>query len=175
LTGGPHDQEEKPDFAELSNRVYRLCLSLLGSEVEASDAGQEAMVRAWSRRGSRRAEVSWWTWCGGFAVRVCREMWRHRQRDRRVSELDVHELNPAVVREGLSQDDTTRLHVSVMQLPRRQREVTILRFFAGLSVQEAAQVLGCPPGTVKSNLHKAIQTLRRSLADRDKLDELQGI
>ena len=52
----------------------------------------------------------------------------------------------------------------VAALPRRQREVVVLRVFTELSVAETAEVLGIPEGTVKSNFAKAIAALRGRLA-----------
>jgi len=56
-----------------------------------------------------------------------------------------------------------RLHAILAELPDRQREVITLRWIIGFSTREVAAVLGCPEGTVKSNLHKAVARLRKSL------------
>ncbi len=84
----PEADPRRPDFADLSARVYRLCLALLGDGTDASDAAQESLSRAWSGRGRKREGVSWWTWAGGFAVRVCREMRRGRAIRAKVRSLD---------------------------------------------------------------------------------------
>jgi len=47
-------------------------------------------------------------------------------------------------------------------LPEEQREVLLLRFVDGMSMEEIAAALRIPPGTVKSRLHYAIKTLRES-------------
>ena len=51
------------------------------------------------------------------------------------------------------------------QLPARQREVLVLRYYCGLSEVEAAAVVGISTGTVKSATHRAIATLRRTMKD----------
>ncbi len=84
----PETDPRQPDFADLSARVYRLCLALLGDETDACDAAQESLSRAWSVRGRKRDGVSWWTWTGGFAVRVCREMQRGRATRAKVRSVD---------------------------------------------------------------------------------------
>lgn len=156
-------QTTGPDFEDLSHRVYRLCLALLHDGEAAQDAMQEAMLRAWSRREARRADVSWWTWCGGFAVRVCREFQRRRRRAPLSLDGAIHDAIAANGLGGADEADVAAVRQAVSRLPRRQHEVTVLRFLLGLSTEETAAMLGCPTGTVKSNLHKALASLEASM------------
>jgi RNA polymerase sigma-70 factor (ECF subfamily) len=59
------------------------------------------------------------------------------------------------------------LNVVLAELPEEQREVVLLRFVDGLSLNEIAEAIGIPLGTVKSRLHNALQTLRRDERTRD--------
>ncbi len=61
------------------------------------------------------------------------------------------------------QDRRRLLEEAVRRLPPRQREVVSLRFFGDMRLEEIAAMLGCPLGTVKSNLHKAIMGLKGML------------
>lgn len=58
------------------------------------------------------------------------------------------------------------LHALLRSLPDAQREVLVLRFVDGLSVEEIAQALEIPPGTVKTRTHHAIKKLRESPATK---------
>ena len=61
---------------------------------------------------------------------------------------------------------------AVLALPRRQRAAVIARFYAGLSVADAATALQCAPGTVKALVHQAVANLRAAgLTDVDEPDE----
>jgi RNA polymerase sigma factor (sigma-70 family) len=51
----------------------------------------------------------------------------------------------------------------VRRLPRRQREVLVLRYWSGLTEAEIASTLGISPGTVKSTASRAVATLKRHL------------
>lgn len=59
-------------------------------------------------------------------------------------------------------DPATRVDVraALACLPPRQRAVIVLRYFEDLSVEQAAEVLRCSPGTVKSNTFRAMEALR---------------
>jgi len=52
-------------------------------------------------------------------------------------------------------------------LPKAQREITLMRFVDGMSLQEIASTLAIPLGTVKSRLHHALKTLRNDIRTRD--------
>lgn len=157
---GERRNTDEPDFAALSGRIYRLCLALLRREDAAADAAQESLTRAWLRRGKKRKGVDWWTWTAGFAVRVCREVIR-------TGRLEGRDHPPDRKMPGNTCDDAASsfqsdpdLQAAIHALPNRQREVTVLRFLVGQSIREVAATLDCPEGTVKSNLFKAMRTLR---------------
>jgi RNA polymerase sigma factor (sigma-70 family) len=63
---------------------------------------------------------------------------------------------------------------ALADLPRRQREVTVLRYYAGLDVAEIAGVLGISDGTVKAMLFRARQSLAVVLGDEDLDDEVEA-
>jgi RNA polymerase sigma-70 factor (sigma-E family) len=55
------------------------------------------------------------------------------------------------------------LRAALSQLPARQRATLVLRFYCDLSVEQAAQLLGCSPGTVKSQTAKGLEAMRRGM------------
>ena len=62
------------------------------------------------------------------------------------------------------------LRAALVAVPPRQRATLVLRFFCDLNVEQTAQVLGCSPGTVKSQTVKGLAALRRAL-DPEPADE----
>ncbi|HTJ36645.1 MAG TPA: SigE family RNA polymerase sigma factor [Dactylosporangium sp.] len=60
-------------------------------------------------------------------------------------------------------DERLRIRAALLHLPARQRAVVVLRFLEGLSVQQTAEAMGCPEGTVKAYTSRALDGLRRIL------------
>lgn len=145
------------------DRVYRLAAVLVKSRADAADVTQDVFLRALSglKRFGFRSEP--FTWLYATTKNVCRE---YNRRDRGVTELNVDSADPRPsAGETMDSDLAVRtVRKMVSGLPERQRDVVLLRVFEELSVEQTARVLGCRPGTVKAQLHKAIKGLKRSVA-----------
>jgi RNA polymerase sigma-70 factor (ECF subfamily) len=147
------------------DRVFRLALALLNGREDARDAAQEVFLRAFRGLHRWRFEARLSTWLYRLTLNVCREA-----RRRRASEFWKRGRFLALViplaarrREAPVELPEAGLERLVEALPRRQREVVVLRVYEDLTIAEAAEVLGVPPGTVKSNYFRAIGALRRRL------------
>jgi len=86
---------------------------------------------------------------------------RRAQGDASEEALDA-QADPAPGNNPAEADTPEDLHTLLSELPDAQREVLVMRFVDGLSVQEIATALGVPPGTVKTRTHHAIRKLRES-------------
>jgi RNA polymerase sigma-70 factor (sigma-E family) len=64
---------------------------------------------------------------------------------------------------AVDHDAALDLRTAVAALPPRQRATLVLRFYCDLDVDQSARLLGCSPGTVKSQTAKALNALRRAL------------
>jgi RNA polymerase sigma-70 factor (sigma-E family) len=70
---------------------------------------------------------------------------------------------PEAVSPAADVDGALDVREALNAVPPRQRATLVLRFYCDLSVDQAAEVLGCTAGTVKSQTAKALETLRRAL------------
>ena len=152
MAGGQSFEER---FDELWAIAYRVAYRVLGSRPEAEDAAQEALVRTCLKW--RRAEGHAEPWVATVASRVAIDAWRRRQR--RPSESGA-----ALVGDGLALvEDRVQLNEALRSLPRRQREVVVLRYLADLPEATVAAALGCTAGTVKQHASRGLAGLRRQL------------
>lgn len=127
------------------------------------DLLQETWISVWTHlpRFDPRGRFS--TWLFQIALNHCRDHARRdRVRDRFRTEAG---RGPAPAPEASPEDRTEarRVLAAIEELPDRCKEVLLLRYYQGFSEKETAEILDCPPGTVKSRLHQAVRDLRRRL------------
>lgn len=140
--------------------VYRFCARRIGPD-RAADAAQETFLTAQRALGKYRGDSSISTWLFGIANNECRRV----SRTHRCTPVTI-ELDPGLA--GEASHETSAIDRAVLQsaldrLSDEHREVVLLHEVEGLSYDEAALVLQVPVGTVKSRLHHAFLSLRRSL------------
>jgi RNA polymerase sigma-70 factor, ECF subfamily len=129
-----------------------------GSRPAAEDAVQEALIRAWERSDKGEEIDSLEGWVTTVALNLARSGLRRLRSERRARAR----LHASMVGEPPTAD---RLDVdrALAALPRRQREVAVLRYYLQLSTREVAAALELDEGTVKSTLFRARAALARAL------------
>jgi RNA polymerase sigma-70 factor (ECF subfamily) len=156
--------------------VYVMALSYMKNEADAEDVAQEAIVRAFRKLSSFRAESKFSTWLISIAINEARTRLR-RQVLVRMESLDQlpdedKGLSPALLRdwreipsEAVERDEVRKLiQQAVDQLPDIYREVFLLRDVEEFSINEAAEALTISISSVKVRLHRARLMLQKQLA-----------
>ena len=147
--------------------LVRLAYGLTGDRWLAEDVAQAALASAYAAWWRvRRADDP-----DAYVRRILINVSHRRFRRRRVAE-QVHE--PADLPDAAVADpaehigERSALLTAVRELPTRQRAIVLLRYWDDLSDAQVAAVLGCSPGTVRSQASRALAKLRGSaaLADR---------
>ncbi len=143
-------------FSELAAIAYRVSYRLLGDREEARDIAQEALTRAYVRW--RRVKHYPEPWVARVASNLSLGVLRKRRPDG---------LDQLVVERDQDEQVVSRLVLAaaLRGLPRRQRDVVVLRYLADLSERDVADLLGCAQGTVKSHAHRGLRALRGELGD----------
>jgi RNA polymerase sigma-70 factor (sigma-E family) len=123
---------------------------------EAHDLVQTTLVRcytAWTK--VQRADDR-----DAYVYRMLLNCHRDSRRRRWWGERPTETLPDRSVPDSTAQVDVTdAVHRALAELSRAQREVVVLRYYANLTEQQTAQVLGIAPGTVKSRLSRALAHL----------------
>ena len=134
--------------------LYGVALLTLGSESAAVDAVDEAVYRGYRGYAKLRQPQYFRTWLVRIVLNVCRDELRRRKR-----ELAVESL-PETAAEAF---DALPLKEAIRRLPPQLRDVIILRYFTGLTLEETAQALAIPRGTVSTRQRKALELLKLDL------------
>jgi len=173
-------------FARHRNRLWGIALRTMRDPDEAADALQEAMISAFRRAGGFRGDAAVTTWLHRIVVNACLDRIR-RNAVRRTEALPQN----ADLDLGLALGDGTEqieqaetrdaVQVALGQISPDQRAAIVLVDMEGYSVEEAAVLLGCPTGTVKSRCSRGrarlvplLQHLREPDGGRSTSNPLPG-
>jgi RNA polymerase sigma-70 factor (ECF subfamily) len=149
--------------------LFSFLARLTGDRARAEDLCQEALLKAVGAAGRWEPRASFRTWLYAIARNQAVDEAR-RQAFRRAEPLDAPSGAEAAA-EGPAPDGAAegallrpKLEAALAALPEEQREVFLLREYAGLRFPEIAEVTGAPENTVKSRMRYALEGLRERLA-----------
>jgi RNA polymerase sigma-70 factor (ECF subfamily) len=153
-------------------QVYNLAYRMLGNAEDAGDLVQETFLRAYGALASFRQDASFLTWLYKIASNLCIDQLRSRKARSALSldvELEEGREPAADSRncspEELSIRDSVQdvVQRAITNLPEKYRVVVVMRHLQDMSVEEIANVLEMPTGTVKTHLFRAREMLRGRL------------
>ena len=159
-------EDDHHAFAELVRSHQSIVRGLLRQLTRndlalADDLAQETFVKAYKNIRSFRGEAKFSTWLYRIAYNCFREDARKRKELVGVDETQWQsELDPQTVDPGLRHDLMHALNL----LPLHERSAVLLCCRNGLSHDEASRVLDIPLGTVKTNVLRGREKLKRTLA-----------
>jgi RNA polymerase sigma-70 factor (ECF subfamily) len=162
------DEEEirrfiKCEYGRVMNAVALVC----DSRAAAEDAVEEALARAWLRLRRGQTIDSLAAWVTTVAMNEARGGLRRRRAEERARGRLADRARLTEVADPSAGAQAEELRTALRRLPRRQREVTVLRYFLGYTTAEIATSLHIDQGTVKTCLHRARHTLAAALGEPD--------
>jgi RNA polymerase sigma-70 factor (sigma-E family) len=143
-------------FNDLYRLAYRVAYRILGDRGDAEDVAQEALARAalrWARLEDRPEG-----WVTRVASNLAIDRVRRRSRAQPPMTGPMGLVDPLLGERG-------DLVAALRRLPRRQRQVVVLRFLADLTEVQVALEMGCSVGSVKSHGARGLASLRRHLSE----------
>jgi RNA polymerase sigma-70 factor (ECF subfamily) len=134
-----------------------------GNPSEAEDIAQDALLRAWRRRGTLRDGSRRNEWLGTI---VRNEAFRQREK-LRPEPVDTVDSTEGVEDEGIAATvERADVHAALGRLNKRDRKLIELRYEEDLTQEAIARRLGVPDGTVKVRLHRLRHRLREEIESR---------
>lgn len=150
-------------------QIYRTAYAITRDSAVAEDLAQDCFLKLHQYAHRIDTTLPLAPWLYRVTVNLS-YTWIARRQKRRVSlEALVDQLMspPWLAPDHLAEqgETQTRVRQAVGDLPFNQRVVVVLHYLSGLSLEEIADILSCPVGTVKSRLYYARENLRRRLGE----------
>jgi len=171
-------------------RAYSLAYRWVENREDALDICQEAFLKMFKALRNWRPRSSIFTWLYRVIVNLSIDLRRKKCRERSVPLGSESADSPQGVIPLISPDEIPWrvaelkelrqcIHRAAMQLPKRQQQVFVLRFYQGLPLREVAEIMQCSVGAAKASLFHAVRKMRKKLASdwhkRERTtDELQA-
>ncbi|MDD2956778.1 MAG: sigma-70 family RNA polymerase sigma factor [Oscillospiraceae bacterium] len=148
------EQEYTQRVQCLKGQLYRTAMLYLGSDSLALDAVDETVYKGFLAYRKLRSPEFFNTWMTRILINVCNSALRRRKRECAMEEL------PETAVEVF---DSLPLREAMARLPRELRAVIVLRYFMELTLEETAESLGVPRGTISTRQRRALALLRLEL------------
>jgi len=169
------DQSAFEDIVSFyQTKVYHICLRMIGNAYEAEDLAQEAFIRAYTNIHTFDEKRKFSTWLYRIATNLTIDRIRKKKPDyhldaevRGTDGLDMY--SQLAADQALPEEEVESLelqsyiHKEILALPPKYRSVIVLRYLDELALQEIAEVLDIPVGTVKTRVHRGREALRKRL------------
>ena len=147
---------------EYSDSILYTCFLYLSDQSQAEDATQDTWIKAWKHmddieRNRIRSEKAWLL---RIAINTCKDYrrtawFRHIDRQKSLEDLPV--------RFTMTEPVDRSMTWIVMDLPDKYKQVVLLYFYQGLTIQETAEALGMSMTTIHRRLQKAEDLLKNAL------------
>jgi RNA polymerase sigma-70 factor (ECF subfamily) len=173
--GGSHVQNPAPGLVDairsgdvepwsaqmeaLRRQLYWTALAIVGNPEDANDVVAETLFKVWRNIRSLRRTELFSGWCRQILINECRRLWRKEQRT-----VSVDWESMVADEEDRSQDQILALgtlQAMITNLNAGERAVVVLRYMHDQSLEDIAESLDIPIGTVKSRLARAHAHLRQ--------------
>ncbi|MFD8753434.1 SigE family RNA polymerase sigma factor [Kitasatospora sp. NPDC059577] len=161
------DEEFTEYVASRSGWLRKVAYLLCGDWHRADDLVQETITKLyvnWARVARMENR-------DGYARRILVNTFLAEQRSPWWRRTVRAGAEPDTVAGGVDLDASLDLRRALSALPPRQRATVVLRYYCDLSIEQAAEALGCSSGNVKSQSSRALDALRGSLTARPAVAE----
>ncbi len=158
------------------NQLYGFALRIAGNPQDAEEIAQDAFVRAYRALASYSPEQVQTLMLRPWLYQITLNVFRNRVRGQRLKLVPLDELSADAHEPAADQQDEPEaiiaraerereLSAVIAKLPERYRVALVLRHVEGFGYGELAALLHQPVGTIKSNVHRGVELLRKALGE----------
>ena len=161
------------------SQVINIAYGMLSDQEDAYDAAQEVFVRVYKGIESFKEQASFTTWLYRITTNVCSDILRKRQKSSNVlsinqeyednKDIELADTAPTPEESMEIGERQKAVRDAISSLREEYRIVITLCDIEGMSYDEIAQVLKVPPGTVKSRINRARNSLKKILYQKREL------
>lgn len=158
-------------FGKYQNKIYYLAVNILHNEADSEEAIQNTFIEVIANRSALRDVRAFNVWLYRIAYHNTLDIYRKNKRGAftKDGESIIENYSDKKGDSGDAVRKKTILEAvqkEIDELPEDMREVCLLRFVGECSIEEIADIMGVPVGTVKSRLHRAKKQLKTGLSNR---------
>ncbi|NLY80568.1 MAG: sigma-70 family RNA polymerase sigma factor [Lysinibacillus sp.] len=138
-------------------KLFKMALLYMKNEDDALDVVQETVMKAFIHINTLKEEKYFSTWVTRILINTALETIRKKQ--------NIVPINNQIIETEITNQHEERIDLAgaIRQLDEKYKTVILLRYYKDLTVPEIAELLECPQGTVKSNLHRGMIELKKLL------------
>ncbi len=141
-------------YEKYNKRIFRFAFRLLHNYEASQDVTSEVFLTIWEKAGSYQGRSRVSTWIFGITHNKIRDIWRKKVK---TSELFENEISVEISSKLEARYDFSQ---AFEKLPHVQQEAIEMVFYLGMTYEEAAKIIGCPEGTIKSRVFNARKNLK---------------
>ena len=172
-------------YSQIINKVYFWCYTVIGNDADAKDAAQEAMIRIYKNVAKLKEPENFTSWMYVIVRNACYNYLRYHKSESKTlmnsgDFVDAFDVNVKEERKYVLPEEAYNLKemkelVSkfVSELPRKQREAITLFYLDEFKIEEIANLLQCPVGSVKSRLHDGRKKLQEKVNDYQEENDMK--
>ncbi|WP_147532949.1 sigma-70 family RNA polymerase sigma factor [Bacillus marasmi] len=144
------------------DKLYRIAFLYVKNESDSLDIVQETIYKAYISIGSLKNSSYFSTWLTRILINTALDFIK---KNSKVIPIDQDSIERIQSADRIMLEDKMDLLKALERLPEKYKTVIILRFYQDLTIKQIAKLIECPEGTVKTNLHRAINELKGMLKE----------
>lgn len=137
--------------------IYRIAHTYTSNSYDAEDCISEAVLHAFDRIKQLKNAGKFHVWFISILINICRKRYKVSARE----DEFIPEIHQTAIDNIFKLSDNSLMVKEILKyLKKDERELLILRYLKDFSIEEIAQILGKPQGTVKSRLNRTISRIK---------------